>query len=218
MIIALVMGFLIGFFGSIPVAGPVAAIILRSAIAGRIREARAIALGSAFAESLYACMAFWGMSAAMARFPVLVPISRVAGAVIVGAIGLHFAFAKKKEPAATLGDSPTDPSEKVGQRRRGAILGLTITALNPTLIATWTAAVTVLHSTGIVPETSTSSIPFALGAFAGIVVWLTLLVSLVQRFRERVSSGTLDRVVRGTGWVLIAIGLTLSVRTLVKLL
>lgn len=216
MIIALVMGFLIGFIGSIPVAGPVAAIILRSAIDGRLREARAIAFGSAFAESLYAAMAFWGMSAAMARFPVLVPVSRAAGAFIVAAVGLHFALSKKNP--RTPADDPAGSENPVGQRRRGVLLGITITALNPTLIATWTAAVTVLHSTGIVPETSTTSIPFALGAFAGIVGWLSLLVSLVQRFRERVSAQTLGRVVRGTGWFLLALGITLGVRTLVKML
>ncbi len=211
MIIALVMGFLIGFVGSIPVAGPVAAIILRTAVDGRLREARAIAFGSAAAASLYAAMAFWGMSAVMARFPALVPASRVAGALIVAGIGLHFALSKTKPRSPT--EDAVGPANLVGQRRRGVLLGFTITALNPTLIATWTAAVTVLHSTGIVPETSTSSIPFAVGAFVGIVVWLTLLVALVQRFRERVSSDTLGRVVRSTGWVLLVLGLTLGVRT-----
>jgi len=50
MLMALAFGLLAGFFGSIPIAGPTAVIIVERALAGRALAAFGIAVGAAMAE------------------------------------------------------------------------------------------------------------------------------------------------------------------------
>ncbi len=83
------------------------------------------------------------------------------------------------------------------------LLGFTITALNPTLIVTWTVVVTSLFSAEVITMESSQSIPFALGACVGIAGWFWLLLWLIRRNKSRLSRRGLERVVRAIGGLLI---------------
>jgi threonine/homoserine/homoserine lactone efflux protein len=61
-LVAAIIGFCFGFFGSIPIAGPIAALVLQRGLVGRFRAGALIGAGAAFAEAGYAFMAFWGFS------------------------------------------------------------------------------------------------------------------------------------------------------------
>jgi hypothetical protein len=50
------------------------------------------------------------------------------------------------------------------------------------------------------------------GVGAGIMGWFFLLVKLVQRFRDRLRPESLQRLVKGMGWTMIAIGALLVSR------
>ena len=89
----------------------------------------------------------------------------------------------------------------------GFVLGFSIVALNPTLIATWTAAATTLFSTGLVEFAPDQALPFSLAACGGIVTWFAVLIKLVRRYRDRFRVETLTTIIRLMGWFLIAIGL-----------
>jgi threonine/homoserine/homoserine lactone efflux protein len=65
--------------------------------------------------------------------------------------------------------------------RSSFALGLGLTALNPTFLATWSAAVAVLHSTGMVPASLAAAVPFAAGAGAGIFSWFAVMLALLRR-------------------------------------
>lgn len=195
--LAILFGFLFGFVGSMPVAGPIAALVLARSLQGRYPSAVAIAAGAALAESLYAALTFWGLAALIARYPVIVPVSRGLAAGILCALGVVFLFAKVPEP------SETPPEEGW---RRSALLGFSITALNPTLVATWTAASATLAGTGWLVVTPLLALPFALAACAGIVVWFVLLVRLVRHYQGRFRPETLRRVLQGTGGALLGVG------------
>ena len=49
MIVAALSGFVLGFAGSIPVAGPTAVVVMESALAHRNREGLSVAVGAAVA-------------------------------------------------------------------------------------------------------------------------------------------------------------------------
>ena len=208
MFTAWLTGFLIGFVGSMPIAGPIAALVFASGVEGRPDRGLFIALGGAVAEAAYAYLAFWGFSELLAHHGWIDPVSRALGAVVLLALGLRFVL-RPYEPPAT----GSDASPSAG-RKRSFALGLTITALNPSLIATWSAAVTMVFSLGVVEFDATRALPFSLGATVGIVTWFLLLLMLLGRFRTSFGPQSLRRVLRGTGVFLILLGIVFAVRFL----
>jgi threonine/homoserine/homoserine lactone efflux protein len=209
-ILAVVLGIALGFFGSMPIAGPTAVILVSKGLDNHRRSGIFIAAGAATAESVYVFMAFWGLTSALTRFPMLLPITRLVGAVLLTGLGLHFVLRRTKPR-----DPLSRPPEQAGHR--SFLFGLSLTALNPSLLVTWTAAVSVAHSTGLLPVETSAAGPFALGAALGIVGWFAILLWLLSRFGDRVSGKTLDRVMRWMGGVLILVGLELFLRGILKL-
>lgn len=70
------LGFALGFLGSVPIAGPTSAIVLKSGLQGEFKSGRTIALGSAMAESVYAGVAFYGFSSFVSRLDQYMPYFR----------------------------------------------------------------------------------------------------------------------------------------------
>ena len=205
MLIAALIGFAFGFLGSIPVAGPVSMLVFGRGLQDRARSAMFLALGAALAESAYAFLAFWGFSALLAAHPWIEPICHGTAAVLLVALGLAFAW-KKPEP-----ELATAPS-LAGDGKRSFLLGFTITALNPTIILTWTGAVTMLQSSELVRFDGGHALPFALGVCLGIGLWFALLLALLARLKTRFHRSTLDRVVQIMGALLALLGLYLVAR------
>lgn len=203
--LAALLGFLFGFIGSMPVAGPVAVIVFGRGIEDRGRSGLYIAIGSAVAESVYAYLAFWGFSAFLTKYKWIELVSTGAAALILSGLGLRFMFKKPSEP-------PPDGAPRHVGKKRNFTLGFLLTALNPTLIATWTAAVTTVYSLQIVDFDESGALPFSIGASTGIVSWFALLLYLLKRFRARVSPGVLNRVVRVMGCFLVVLGIGIAVR------
>jgi threonine/homoserine/homoserine lactone efflux protein len=206
---AALLGFCFGFIGSMPVAGPIAVLVFGRGLEDRARNGLFLASGAAIAESVYAYLAFWGFSAFLTSYPWIEPTSRIAAAIILTSLGVHF-YRRKPTPE---GARPVSYGNK-----RSFFLGFTVTALNPTLIATWTAAVTTLYSLDIVRFDSSGALPFSLGACTGIVTWFATLLYLMNRFRSRFSRATLDKIVRWMGVTLIVVGLSIAARFVYRLL
>lgn len=204
MLAALIIGFCFGFFGSIPVAGPIAALVLKRGLDGRFRSATAIGVGAAFAEAGYAFLAFWGFATYLTRYPIIEPLSRIfAGAILIG-LGVTFARYKsaKLGGAAPGADSPG----------KSLLLGFTITALNPTFLATWAAATTTLYSSDLITLDPSDAIVFSLGALLGIIAWFGLFTGLLKRYAGRFDQDKLARVVRGIGVLILLLGAWFSAK------
>lgn len=212
MVLIALVGFILGFFGSVPIAGPIAALVLRRGLQGRTRAGVCIALGASVAEGIYAYLAFWGMGELMAEVPWVEPVSRTVGAALLLLLGLLFVF----HPPQTA-DAP-DSSETTEGTKRNLALGFSITALNPTLIATWSAAVTMGYSLLPGPLDTSQALPFSAGATLGISIWFMILLWLIGRYRQRFEPSTMKRVVRGTGLFLIILGGGAAVRFGLELL
>ncbi|MGB0590049.1 MAG: LysE family translocator [Myxococcota bacterium] len=180
-----------------PIAGPIAALVFARALQGRAREGLHIAVGAAVAETIYAGLAFWGFAELLQRYTWLEALSNMVAAVVLFTLGVIFTRYK-----AT--DAPEDVS-KPTRSGAGFLVGFTIMALNPTLLATWTAASATLLSSGFVTLGPSHAVPFSLGALVGIILWFATLLRLVTRFRDRFSYATLTKVIRVMGWLLIGL-------------
>lgn len=210
MVITALVGFLFGFIGSMPIAGPIAVLVLARALEGRLASALKVGIGGAVAETAYALLAFWGFSELLAADAWIVPVSRGAAAVILLGLGIVFL---RREPTAVAAPPPA-PGRDVG----AFLLGLSISGLNPTLIATWTAAATTLFSTGLVAFSPGLAVPFGLGAGLGIAAWTVVLVRIVARYRDRFEPATIDRMVRWMGGFLLLVSLLFAWRLISWLL
>src|SRR5262245_56590921 len=141
LVAAAMLGFGCGFVGSIPVAGPIAALVFSRGLEDRTHSALYLASGAAVAEGAYAYLAFWGFADPPSLYASLERASHVAPAAILIGLGLHFALRRRAPPDRTA------PDPRAGGAR-SFLLGVAITALNPALIVGWTAAVTALYGLG----------------------------------------------------------------------
>lgn len=203
MLVALILGFVLGFVGSMPIAGPISLLVLSRGLENRTSNALHLALGAALAEGCYAYLAFWGFSELLASHAWIDPVAKGAAAVILLGLGLRFA-SKKTEPR----DAP--PSNPAVGNKRNFALGFTLTLLNPTLIATWTGAVAVLYSTGFFTFSAGRALPFSLGACSGIFCWFGLLLLLLGRFRSLLNRSAINTAVRLMGCGLMLLGLVFA--------
>lgn len=210
MLLAVLVGFVAAFLGSIPIAGPISVLVLQRGLDGDRRGATAIAIGAAVAEMTYAGLAFAGMSTILARFPIVLPIVRGIGAVILFTIGAYFVLHDRSDKRR--------PSDVQKTPHAKWFLGLSITALNPTLLVTWTMVITIMTGSGLVSPRPWDAIPFALGVGSGIIVWFLVMLVGVQRFRQRISPRALHRGVRIVGYGLMLAGGVMAVRVALPLL
>ena len=192
-----------GFFGSTPLAGPISLLVVSRAARGRFEDARRIGWGAAIAEMFYAGFAFWGFATFFSRYAFIVPLSHGVTAVILVLLGLRLAM------SAPQGQSTGE------QNRTGSfLLGFSISALNPTLLVTWSAAVAFLYSKGLGVTSGAEAIPFGMCAGAGIACWFSLFVALLRKYEGRVPRALLTVIVRMLGVALLALGLWSGIQLL----
>ena len=194
------VAFVVAFVGSLPLAGPIAILVVSSAAGRRYQEARRIAFGAAAAEGIYAFLAFWGFATFLARHALVLPISHGVTAVLLCGLGLRFVFFTMK--SATQAPREAKPGR--------FWLGFSISAINPTLLVTWGAVTTFLYSRELVRFTGLLAVPFGLFAAAGIATWGLMAVALLKRFQ--LPRGTLTWIVRGMGVLMIGIGVGSAVQ------
>jgi len=211
---ALLVAFILSFVSSMPIAGPIAVIVVSKGLDNQARSGLFIAIGAAVAEAIYAGLAFLGITAMIQRFPLLLPISRLFGCLILLALGVYFLVRKEKPetPAQDDAGKAAAKATDVGS----AFLGFSVTALNPTLIVTWTGAVSAVHAAHLLRVHELDALPFAAGVLLGIVTWFATCLWLLARFKKTVRPASVARVIKGMGVILILSGIGFGVRTVLQ--
>jgi len=213
MLAALLIGFVLSFVGSMPIAGPIAVVVLSKGLEQQRRSGLFVAIGAAIAEAFYAGLAFLGLTAMLERYPILLPISKIFGCLILTGLGVYFLV---RTPKTSRGEAGEDGELKPATTTTAfgsALLGLSITALNPTLIVTWTAAVSAAHSTGLMRVNELDALPFAGGVLTGIISWFATLLALIARFQKNVRPESIDRAIKYMGIALVVAGVGFGIRT-----
>jgi threonine/homoserine/homoserine lactone efflux protein len=206
MITAPLLGALFGFVSAIPIAGPISALIFSLGMKGKYNQGRFAALGAAIAESLYAFVAIWGFSRFLSHLDNMLLISNAIAAVILAGLGVYFLRSKKMRTPQK--SSRSSPSGSI----KAFFLGMGISAINPSLIATWTASITTLYSMNLFTFTDANSILFAGGVGLGIFVWFVVLLKLIAKYRERLNSGIIDKILTGVGIALLILAVWMVIR------
>lgn len=196
--VELLAGAVMGFLGSIPLAGPVALLVITEGLSGDFKEAKLIAGGAALAEGLLAGWVFAGLGLLYSRFPQLEGVVEWLGAFALIAIGLWFVVrgipAKAPEGGA---------ADKTGA---GFMLGFGLVLGNPGMIGTWGGALAALKSTGLVQISSAGAIGLGLGVVVGVLGWFFLMLRLIRTYGSVLDATALNFAVRGIGLALAIAG------------
>ena len=200
-LIVSIVAFTFGFIGSIPLTGPIAAMVLSASVQQRHGVAVRIGLGAALAEAIYAAVAFWGFSTFLADHPVILSAANGVSALVLAALGVYF---MRWRPIDDPGTAREDDS-------RGFLLGFTVSILNPTLIATWSAAVAYLYGRQLAAFTPFDALPFGISAGAGVAAWEILLVALLRRYGSRFPRRALTWLIRCMGMLLVVMAVSAGI-------
>lgn len=192
-LVVCVVAFVFGFVGSMPLAGPIAVLVLSTAFRQKYGSAIALNVGASLAEGLYAFLAFWGFATFLARHEEIIPIAHAVTAVVLLALGVYFVFWKFRD------------TKKREEKQASFWVGFSISVLNPTLLVTWSAAVAWIYSHRFIDLRPWLAIPWGVAAAAGVAAWFFVLVGLVKRFHGRLPGRVIVVIVRAMGVALIGL-------------
>jgi threonine/homoserine/homoserine lactone efflux protein len=202
----LLLGFAIAFVGSMPMSGPVAVLFMARALNAERRAAALIALGGSLVEAGYALGIAFFLPQWVGRAQGVILGSLALGAVVVSALGAVLVL----RPSVLQHDRPTS-------RRHGFVRGALSSLLNPTLIATWTVAVSTLYANGWLSAHFSSALGFAVGVCVGSLGWFGIVLAATKLLRRGVTPAFLTKVLRGMGVLLVLSGVFLGVRFVLQL-
>jgi len=194
------IAFVLAFVSSMPIAGPVAVMVVSRGIEGRFTEARKVGIGSAVSEGIWAGVAFATFSTLFVRYPSAVPIAHSVTSVVLFIVGLQFVRWKPRE--FTGGEAEEEKSQ-----RGAALLGFLTSLFNPTVLVSWSATSAVIQSRHIVEMKAILAIPFGISVAAGIMCWFAMLVAIMTRYQAKLPRRFLTWFIRGTGLFLIGFAL-----------
>jgi len=206
LLLAFLLGFTIAFVGSMPMSGPVAVLIMTRALRRERRSAMLSALGAALVEAVYAGTIAYLLPHLFGRTRGVVLASLGLGCLIVTALGVLLLA----RPTAASRVAPTSA-------RHGLLRGALSSLLNPTLIATWTVAVSALTANNWLSAEPGSALTFALGVSLGSLLWFALVIVAVGAWHRRVTPALQANVLRGMGALLIVSGVFLGARFVTQL-
>jgi len=192
LVVTLGLGGALAFVGSVPMTGPLALLVLDRLIAAQRRSALWIGFAGALVESVIAALVAGWLPLVLRHSGGIVLLARLSGSLVLFAVGMTLAL--RPELLASI---------KTERKRQSLSAGFLTTALNPTLLATWTITVIALHDAGLVEGGAQSGLAFGVGVLAGSLAWFVLLAAVSRRVPVK-------RLVRHRGTLGRAIGIVLA--------
>lgn len=200
------LGFGLAFIGSVPMSGPVAVLFMDRLLGGERATAALIALGGALVEAGIALGIAFALPQLFGRTQALVLVSLALGAIVITTLGLLLVL------RPTLAQRFSGAGEN-----RGFARGALTTLFNPTLLATWTLAVSTLYANGWLSKHFLSATAFAVGVCLGSLAWCGILIGITALRRRDVAPATRTKILRVMGGFLIVSGVFLCVRFVMEL-
>ena len=204
MIESMIVGFVMGWVGSMPLAGAVSIFVFQRGLAGHFRRGMVLAAGAAAAEAIWCLVAVIGAELILSRWPNLEGIARSLGGVILLALGAYFLWNRNTLP--TEQDDPDESAEATKTLVREFWLGFVLVAGNISIPFTWLGMITIAVSLGLDPVAGPPWI-FSLAVAAGIMGWFTVLLKILSAFRARFRPESHQLIMKAMGILLLAVGL-----------
>lgn len=202
--IASLIGFLMGFIGSMPILGPVSSLVFHRGLGGRYWDGWAIGVGGALAEGVYCAIAVWGFTAVHHNFHFSTTLAKAMAVSVLGGIGLYFIFIGPGRPT-----DPRTPRQGGWTALSSLTVGFTVAAANPTLLLIWSASVGMLLAvTNVSLQGHVAKVVFPASVTAGIVTWFSVLLILLHRLRHRFPFPAHRAAIRAMGGALVILAIS----------
>lgn len=199
--IALILGFIIGFASSVPV-GPINLAVMMKGLSNKTGQGLMIGAGSGFMDIIYCGAAMFGISSLMTNQRVVF-ILQIATFFVFLFFGIKTTFFKIAE--AKLTKSSDAPGFK-----RYFILGALLYISNPSFLAYWITVAGIVHGYHILASSAYNSSLFAVGTGIGATGWFFILLELVERQKMKLDTPTVQRITRVFGVILLLITLVMG--------
>jgi threonine/homoserine/homoserine lactone efflux protein len=193
-------GIIIGLTLAVPV-GPISLVCIHRTVANGRLHGIVSGLGVATADSLYAAVAFLGLTAVSGVIMGHQTLFRLLAGISLILVGIQVF---RSIPAAV--------SEGDGQEPylQDFLSLFAIAAANPLTIIFF---ITILPGFGIVAQGTTliAAVPFVAGVFLGSVLWWLILCGSLSSFRSRLGIGSLWQINRVSGILITCFGVGMLV-------
>ncbi len=133
------VGFLVGFIFSMPVAGPIGILIASNSLHGRIKFSIRAAAGAAFVDFFYCFIAVVGFAQLFNLYEQIIPYILSGGSVFIIYLGIN--IARTRLDIKTLNRNILFPKRVKQMKKKGGFrTGVMINLLNPMLFFGWMTA------------------------------------------------------------------------------
>jgi threonine/homoserine/homoserine lactone efflux protein len=129
-----IVGLIVGFIFSMPIAGPISILVTSNALKGRIKYCNLATLGASFADFVYVFAAVYGLTKFYATYKPFIPYILLVGALFL--IYLGYKISKTNVDIEHI-DDKNQFSGNVKKERSGFWTGFLLNFLNPTLFLGW---------------------------------------------------------------------------------
>lgn len=193
---ALIAGFLIGFFTSIPI-GPINVAIILKGLTNKTGQGLMIGAGTGVMDIIYCSAAMFGMSM-LISIPRLELVFRILTFIAFLAFAVKAVFLKV--PEAHMRHIDDAPGFK-----RYFFLGIIFYFSNPSFIAYWVTVSGIMHSYHVLAPTAYDNVAFAVGTGLGTFTWFFVLLELVKKYKIRFDACRIQKISRAFGVALLII-------------
>jgi L-lysine exporter family protein LysE/ArgO len=129
------VGLIVGFIFSMPIAGPISILITSNALKGRLRYCHRATIGASFADFVFVFIAVFGITKLYSLYKPFIPYILLLGAVFLLYVG--YKIYKTVVDLEHL-DEKSHLAEKIKEHNKGGFrTGFMISFLNPTLFLSW---------------------------------------------------------------------------------
>jgi threonine/homoserine/homoserine lactone efflux protein len=203
MILATIIGLIIGFLICIPV-GPINVWVVNTLIKHNFRSAFAIALGGSLMDFVYFIIILSGLS--LFNFsPKTILTLKILGVLFLLVFGLKELVFKKQ--SFTLDEQQLKKTPKAASF---FFLGVLIYSSNPTLIATMSGLAAVIKSWKLFEYTFTNYFLLSLGLATGSASWFYLLLKIVTKYQNKIPERFFINFSRACGALIVLFGLYMA--------
>jgi threonine/homoserine/homoserine lactone efflux protein len=191
----LIQGIIIGLTLAVPV-GPISLICIHRTVANGRLHGIVSGLGVATADSFYAAVVFFGLTAISGLIIGHQSLFRMMAGIVFIVIGIRVFLSIPAEVCPGDGQEPY---------LRDYLSLLAIAVANPLTLIFF---ITILPGFGVVVQGTgfIAALPFVAGVFLGSVVWWIILCGSVGSVRSRLSTGNLRRINRVSGILITCFG------------
>lgn len=194
--IAIIVGFIIGFFMSVPI-GPINLAIMMKGLANKTGQGLMIGAGTGLMDIVYCAAAVFGIAAVISN-PTVALVLQIGTFLIFLVFGIKTTFFKI--PQAKLEHTEESPGLK-----RYLLVGVFLYFSNPSFIATWITVAGIVHSYHVIQPTTYDDIMFAAGTGLGTFTWFFVLLGLVEKYKVRLNGNQIQNISRAFGAILLII-------------